>query len=456
MKLRNLAASLPALAVLFCSAVAYAKSPREIADDLANKGRVGGPDTTLHALECYSKAKDNKCPSLAKLDQDTAKLDGDTIRLADRLDAMSKRLGVLASRLAIPGQVAKTLGAIEVQMVAAQKGAKLAEGVPQFAERAKKLDNSITPALANVRAAKAKADAVARRVEPARKAADKFSGYSAKAALGFRGFSTGVLKFEPDVTYCVQFAVLYHDQEPAESCVQGKADGISAKIDPVVLGMDEVMLALLTDYSVNAPALAGLEAFDAELNGLADLQKKAEALQKRLQPICDALKKLEDKMDAGFTVSIPYLVGHYDIKVSMATILKGSAAIESYIEKAVSDAVWKAAKLFGLGKIVDTLTSKANDAINAILGKMNFTPDLSLSLDPLNKIEAKLPALEAVFPGSFTVPQTLDLNKPDFGLPHVPAGLDLRNIGLGFKGVSTGCATGYTRHLTDLTLGCPR
>jgi len=450
-KLSEFCALTALLALLAGSAAAGSVS--DLIGDMKDKGRVGGPDTTLPALQAYAAAK-TKCPSLLKLDQDTARLDADTLALSDRLDKTSKRLDQLAKRLAIPGQLAKVLAAIETQMVTAQKGAKMAEGVPQLAEKAKRFGASLTPALANVKAARAKADAIAKRLEPVRKNAEKFSGYAAKTALGLDGFSAGVLRHEPDVTYCIQFAIAYND-DPVKACVQQKADDLAAKLDPIVVELDKVIAPLLTTLDMKAPALAALDGFDANITPVEDLKKKAEALQKKLKAMCDALQALEEKMESSFTVSIPYLVGSYDIKVSMAIILKGSAAIGDYIKEKVSGAVWTAAKAFGLGKIVEILTDKANKAVNAIMDKVDFKMDLSLPLDPLNNLESRLPALEAAFPGSFSMPQ-LDTSLPSFGLPGVPAGLDLRQLALSLKEVSPGCASGNTRHLTGFTYGCAK
>lgn len=440
-----------ALALACCCTPAYPQQDLKGLID-HNRGRVGGPDTTLPALQAYSAAK-TRCPSLLKLDNDTAALDADTMKVSDRAATLSARLDTLADRLAIPGQLAKALGAVETQLVAIQKGAKLAEGT-QYKAKAKKLDDSATAALVNVRAAKAKAEAVAKAVEPARKAAEKISGYSGKTAAGLKTFSETVLKHEPDVTYCVQFAIAYNS-DPVKTCVQDKADDLSARLDPRVLQADAVMKALLTDLDPKVPALTALENFNLDLDAVVKLKADTEALEKRLKPLCDALKKLEDRMDDGFTVSIPYLVGSYDITVSMKTILEGSAAITDYIEKKVSGAVWSAAKAFGLGKLVDKLSDKAKSAIDAILGAVNFTPDLSLSTAAITNLEPKVPGLNAAFPGSFSVPE-LDMNRPDFGLPHVPAGLDLRQFLADLKAVSPSCASGTTTHLTSFTFGCAK
>lgn len=395
---------------------------------------TGGPGTTTKAMEDHVAAE-NKCPSLAKLDQDTARLDGDVTMLAARLQTLSNRLNQIAILLAIPSNLAADLKKIEGFMITTQKGAKLAEGVPQFQQNAKKVDDAITPALAQVRTARTKADALAARLEPARKASAKMSDYSGKSAKALNAFSADILKHEPDAGFGAQVSIVHYD-EPTRSCIQGKVDDLAGRLDKLVTEMDKVTKLLLTDLSINSPAISGLEDYAAKLNALDGVRKKAELLEDRLDAMCKGLDKLEELMDDNFTVSIPYLVGSYKVHVGMSTILKGSKAIEDYIKDAVSDAVWEAAKTFGVGKLVDEVVSDASHAIDKVGNQLHLNPDMSIpGLEQLDGLTAQADQLVAIFSGGLKIPD-VNVDSPDFGLPQVPAGLDLRNISVFLKQLS--------------------
>lgn len=387
---------------------------------------IGGPTTTTKAMT-DTVGSEKKCPSLVKLDNDTALLNGDTTRLVARLNTLSNRLGKISELLAIPSDLAKDLQKIDKFMVATQKGAKLAEAVPQLEANAKKVNEAITPALAQVRAAQTKAEALAVKLAPFQKATATMSEDAAKAAKGLNTFSTVVLANEPKATQGAQLSIVHFD-EPVRTCIQGKVDDLANKLDVIVVDMDKAVSLLLTDVSVNAPALVGLEAFVDKLAVLDQARKQGELLESRLEGMAKGLGELEDLLDQDYTVKIPYLVGTYKAHVSMAVIIKGSKAIEDAIEKAVSGAVWDAAKAVGLGKLVKEVVDDATHDLNKAVNSLHLNPDMNLAgLDKLQELTAMADALKTTFPGTLKLP-SFNPNAPDFGLPHLPAGVDLRNI----------------------------
>jgi hypothetical protein len=373
------------------------------------------------------KAAQQKCPSLQTLDRDAATTAGDTDRLVKRLDTLGHRLRTVSELLAIPSDLAKDLKKIETLLAAVQKGAQLAEAVPQLEAQAKKVKEAIPPALLQVQSARTKAAALGAKLEPARQLTSLMATGSTRTALGLDVFSKDVLKQMPKVSLAAQYSIV-HFEDPTRTCIQAKVDDCAGRLDEVVLGLDKVVLALLVTFGIDAPVLKDLENFVSRLDALDAVRKKAAQLEARLAGMERELKALEHLLDSTYTVKIPYLLGHYDVKINMSRILKGSKVIEDEIKDAVSGAVWDAAKAFGLEKLIKDVEKDAFKDLDEITGKLHLNPDLAIpGLGQLDDWMAPADAFLAVFPGTFRIP-TFTMDAPDFGLPQVPASLDLRNL----------------------------
>jgi hypothetical protein len=391
---------------------------------------AGGSGTNTKDAD-DEKAAQQKCPSLLTLDRDAATTDGDVDRLATRMDTLGHRLRTISELLAIPSDLAKDLKKIETLLVVVQKGAQLAEAVPQVEAQAKKVKEAIPPALVQVRSARTKAEALGVKLEPARQLTSAMATGSARTALGLELFSADVLKKMPKVSLSAQYAIV-HFEDPTRTCIQGKVDDVAGRLDQVLLDLDQVVKVLLVTYGIDAPVLKDLENFVTRLDALDAVWKRAAALEARLAGMEHELKALEQLLDSKYTIKIPYLLGHYDVKSSMSRIIKGSQAIEDDLKDAVSGAVWDAAKAFGLGKLIKDVEKDAFKDLDEITGKLHLNPDFTIpGLGQLDDWMAPADALLAVFPGAFKIP-TFNLDAPDFGLPQVPGSLDLRNI-VGFS-----------------------
>lgn len=386
-----------------------------------------GPGTDGRLL-IRGKAEKEKCPSLAKLDADTAALKADNKQLTARFNTLSSDFGHLADLLAIPSNLTATLNKIEVSMISVQNGARTAQGVPQLREKAKKLETSITPALADVRAARDRAKRIADKVEPARKLSRAASVNFGRAAKAAAALDQALLSKEPRVTTLAQYSILVN-KPPLSDCLQRKVDEIAGDLDRLVLELDRVEAALL--YTPELPEFAALKRLADALDPLTAIRHEAELLEQRLKDLAKPLDDIEDFLDSTLHVNLPYpdptclCMRDFSIPVSAKTVLRGAAAIEDAIEKVLSSALWEVAKKFGVDKLVNSLLNAAKSELNAIEARLHLDINLDVpGLKELEALEARVAGLAGALPADIPVPD-FDMNKPDLGWPGVDPSLNL-------------------------------
>ena len=367
------------------------------------------------------------------------------------MDTLGHRMHQASDLLSVPGALAKDLDRIVTLLTAVQKGAKTAEAVEQIKAEAKKVSAAVTPALVEVKAARDQAAALAETLKPAAKATKVIGDGAAVTATGLNGFSSAVLKNEPAASRMGQFSIV-HFAPPVQTCIQGKVDDLAARLDRTALAMDKVVLLLLTDYSLQAPALAGLDLHLGKLDPLAQLQAEIAKLDARLAAMTKGIKDLEDFLDTKFTVKIPYLAGTYEVKIKMSYLIEDAKAIEDAIKDKASDVVWEAAKVFGVKALIKKVLEEANDAFEDMARKMHLNPNMTIpGLDKLAALKGEVEALAGAFPGTLKVP-AFTLNTPDFGWPNVPAGVDFRSLELDLKQLAP---LGYKWDLVALETHAP-
>ncbi|SFM93639.1 hypothetical protein SAMN05660284_00023 [Formivibrio citricus] len=323
-----------------------------------------------------------KSPSLARLDADASRLDSDMMALHTRLQDIHKTLWLTKTLLAVPGNLASDLKKLEAELKLLDGMLDTAQAIPQTREDAKKAKQEVDAALKEVSAARAKAEEVEQRVEPFRARLDTADNRIQKVDTNAERFRVAVVHPMPTYTGVAQTCVNYAEQSRMQ-CMQRTADNKADTLDRGVVQLDEIVRLALTDV----PDLVSLKKLEADFEALDSIRNKVEALLKKTHAMLDALKELDGLMGHHFHVSFPYpdptwknpaRISHYEIKVSMRTILNGSKAIEDEIERTLSKSLWKAAKLFGVGKLVDSLKHQAESELNAIKNKLHLNQSLRI------------------------------------------------------------------------------
>ena len=317
-------------------------------DDLINHGKTDPHYDGLRVT--MGIAYNKKCPSLARLDADTAALQNHNTALAARFNTLSTGFRLTADVLAIPSHLVVLLGGIETSLVTVQTGAKTAQGVTQLRAEAKKIETDAAALLTQVRAAKAKAVRIQAKVATPLRLSKTAAADFSIAAKGLQAMDQAILQKEPVTTAMVQYA-LEVSNDPQKTCIQQKADQLAPELSKVALELDRVERLLL--YSPDLPELKLLNGFADAVNALDKLRRDAEALENRLEDLERPLKKIEDALEDTFSVNLPYPGGSYKIKISGKKLLDASADIQEEIKAKLSDTLWEIAKAFGLNKLID-------------------------------------------------------------------------------------------------------
>gem|GEM_PF-1784453 len=364
-------------------------------------------------------ATPQKSPNLARLDADATQLNKDMMALHTRLQDIHKILWTTKKLLAVPGILASDLKKLETELKLLDSLLNTAQAVPQFRADAKKAKQQIDVALKEVSAARAKAEEVEHAVEPYKPRIEKADTQIQKIDTDAERFRKIFAEPMPTYTSVAQTCVSNAVQDRMV-CMQHAADSKADTLDAGVRDLDKVVKLALT----NAPDIGALKKLDADFETLEAISDKVEALVKRIQESTEALRDLHSLLGKKFGASFPYpdptwknpvRISHYEVKVSMQTILNGGKAIEDAIEHALSKTLWKAAKVFGVGKLVDSIKRQGEKELAAIEKRLHLNQ--SLRIPELAKIEGVFGNINTAivhFPFDFAI------NMPDFS-PDAPS-----------------------------------
>ncbi len=389
---------------------------------------IGGPGTTTPP-QAYES------PSLKKLDSDSRSLYKDQEQLVSRVNTAKTALSDTDKGLGALETLQSDLAKLESALRAADKAAETAEVIPQAHDKAKKIRDTISPALAKVSSARKRLDAIVARTKPLRPKLQKASKAAGDLAAGLGLLNSEVVANIPGATAAAE-ACLLKAPDAKKPCITSSLDSKANGIDGLVTEYDRVVKALIATPEPWLPSTAFLDPVQAQLKAISALCSNIEALTGRLDTLTSQLKELNKVLDKDFSFSFPYpnpswkkpwRISHKKVSIGFRTIIKGANAIENAIEKYLSKALWKVLKGLGVGKFVHELQDKANDAVNSAMKAVKFDVDVNLpSLQPLYDFEASLNGLARGVDG-LKFP-AVGNKMPNFGLPGVKAGLDLRGI----------------------------
>jgi len=356
-----------------------------------------------------------KSSSLMLLDADSSQLNGDMIALHTRLQDIHKTLWLTKTLLAVPGYLASDLKKLESELKLLDGLLTTAQAIPELREDAQNAKQQIEIVLKEFSAARAKAEQVEQQVKPFKTTIDTADSQIQKVDTNAERFRVAIVN--PMSTYTNIAQTCVNNAVPAgRPCMQRAVDSKGNNLDVGVKQLDKVVKLALTDM----PDLISLKKLDADFEALDSIRKKVASVLKEIHPMIDALKELDSLLKQHFHEKFPYpdptwkdpiRISHYEIKVSMRTILNGSKAIEDEIEHALSKSMWEAAKVFGVGKLVNSLKHQAEKDLSTIKSKLHLKNNLRIpELAQLDSIFSNITTDIAKFPANFGV------NLPDISL----------------------------------------
>lgn len=418
----------------------------------------GGARPNLQYLEDLKTASD----PIKKLNEDSQALYKDQSALIARVQTIEDFLDTSANRLGLLETIDSGLKATEKGLIGLDKAAEAAEAIPQSREKAKKVRVSVTAALKDVTAARARMDAVVAKTKPAREKMESAAKKAKILRLSLWGVNEGVIAKMP-MPLGIAAGCLSKMQDPVRSCAQAKVDAKCASIDSGVTEYDRVVKVLIYTPEPWLPSMKFFDPFSMELDELDKLREDVEALKGRVEKLERELHGLLQVLDMKFGFSFPYpnpswrnpaRISHYHVNIGFRKIVQGTNAIEREIEHILSGFLWKVLRKLGVGKYVDDLKDQAEREANKLMKAVHFDIDLGMpDFGPLAPFEASIGGL----------PDALDLMKlpsidtslPDFGFPGVKVNVPFGDIEKSFDFFSPkGLLPGAPNLCDGVSYGC--
>ena len=181
--------------------------------------------------------------------------------------------------------------------------------------------------------------------------------------------------------------------------LQSKLDKLASESDLRIVQANTILQDIITkvkdaDSFIHDKLRNAIEPFET-------LENDIENLLSNLNSLINPLNDLGSLLNKTYCVDFPYpsptwrkpwRVKHYDLCIGFRTIIRGSDYIEREIKDILSSGLYSAAKVFGLGKLVNDLERQAKNELNSVTNRLNLR--FNVSIPGLDKLEQELSYLE--------------------------------------------------------------
>jgi hypothetical protein len=321
---------------------------------------------------------------VSKTEQDTSSVKSDLSRIKSDLDSLKSKLTLMESTLEIPERINYDLGMTLETMDVIQGLAIAAKTIPDPDIQAISADiditiNQVAPDLDDIKKVFNDLSQAVSPIITLTKAeiavvSGLISAIRTMESNILDPFYSNLLKAQS----CVDSSAV-----DKKSCMQEKLDSLVAPLSPKIAAIDsELKRIITTSDQIKAAAdklIAPLQAAESKLIAVTKFNEAMEAIEKPFHDLDSLMKKR-------FTVSFPYPDPHnifkkdtYTITMSAMDVIHGVKHIEDEIKDKIHGALYDAAKLFGMSKLVNDLWNDFNHPFDAIMKalKVKLKPDLS-------------------------------------------------------------------------------
>lgn len=337
--------------------------------------------------------------AVQKLDSDINTLSGTVSQMLSTCQNLHEKLQYADKLLSIPSKISSDLKKLQ-QALSTVKGLLTAASlVPELKTAAKTMTDGINAINAPIADAVKSLDELSKTLKPIQDGVEKTDAADQKLIKGLTEFKSGLNRYKTAV-------------DNAQKCISSLPDGDNKKamqsdLDTLANASDKRVAQINTAIANAKNAYESLkEIIASELDPALELMKPIEQaieqLDGKLVHLMDPLRELGKLMDKYFSVSFPYpdptwskpwRISHYELRISMKKIVNGAGAIEKEIEHLLSSALYKAAKIFGLSKLIHELINDASKELNVIKGKLHL--DFKIEIPGLDKIKDAVHKAEA-------------------------------------------------------------
>lgn len=201
-------------------------------------------------------------------------------------------------------------------------------------------------------------------------------------------------------------------QGEIQKSIQHAIDNRANEIDPYVVKANDDLIQIIND--INAIERSIQNDMKQTIEPLHNLEKEVDAVSRKLHALVKPLRELEALFKKEFSAEFPYpsptledpfRFKHHKFAIGFHLILKGEKAVEREIEKILSDELYRAAKIFGLEKLIREIERDGMKEFDAIKGRlsMDFPVDvpglktISMSFDAFKKdlLNIQMPNINA-------------------------------------------------------------
>jgi len=333
------------------------------------------------------------------LDTDINTLSGSVTQMLATCQNLHEKLQYADKLLSIPSKISSDLKKLQQTLSTVKTLLTAASLVPELKTAAQTMTDGINAINAPIADAINALDELDKSLKPIKDGVEKTDDADQKLISGLTDFNSGLNRYKTAL-------------DNAQKCISSLPDGdnknkIQSDLDTLANASDKRVTQINSAIASVKNAYEGLkEIIASELDPALELMNPIEAaiaqLDGKLVHLMDPLRELGKLMDKYFSVSFPYpdptwskpwRISHYELRISMKKIVNGADAIEKEIEHLLSSALYKAAKLFGLSKLVHELIDDASKELNAIKGKLHL--DFKIEIPGLDKIKDAVQKAEA-------------------------------------------------------------
>jgi len=181
--------------------------------------------------------------------------------------------------------------------------------------------------------------------------------------------------------------------------IQDNINHQSSDVDPYVVKANDGLVDIIN--AVNSIEQSIQSNTRQVIEPIHKIEQEVDAVERKIHAAVNPLHELSALFKKEFSAEFPYpsptwknpvRIKHYNISIGFKVILQGEHAVEKEIEKMLSKDMYKAAKIFGLEKLVKGIVHDATKELNSIKGKLSL--NINMEIPGIDMIKPDLDAFE--------------------------------------------------------------
>ena len=320
--------------------------------------------------------------------------------LSGNVQQLNTSLIYLQGKLALPGKLASDLKQLDSLLTTSKTLLEAASIIPDLQSATSVMLDGISATQPPVQSAQTTATQFDDSVQPISDPVNALQGT-------VNTLSTDLTKFQQGL------AQYLNAVRVAQQCVAGQPAAsrqtLQNALDTLANGSSKTMADMnvaagATNATVGTLQQTAQNTLAPVFEPVNTLENDVAALFKSLQGIEGPLNDVGSVLKKNFSVTFPYpnpswshpfRISHYTLNIRMTTIIAGAAKIEAEIESILRGFLYRMAKLFGLERLIDDLSSAANSEMKKVLDTLHL--DFKVNIPGLSTFQNDLGSVTTRF-----------------------------------------------------------